>query len=62
MGHRDQAQPYRPTGEGFYISCEDLQPDRRFVVNAGSGSNPIDDRTTAIGVHELAIALAPLAV
>ncbi|HEY1254470.1 MAG TPA: DUF4143 domain-containing protein, partial [Terracidiphilus sp.] len=47
--------------KGFYIACEDLQPDRRFVVNAGSGSYPIDDRTTAIGVHELAAVLAALA-
>jgi len=46
--------------KGFYIACEDLKPDRRFVVNAGSGSYPIDDRTTAIGVHELAAMLAAL--
>jgi hypothetical protein len=46
--------------KGFYIACEDLKPDRRFVVNAGSGRYPIDDRTTAIGVHELAAMLAAL--
>ena len=46
--------------KGFYIACEDLKPDRRFVVNAGSGSYPIDDRTTANGVHELAAMLAAL--
>jgi predicted AAA+ superfamily ATPase len=46
--------------KGFYIACEDLKPDHRFVVNAGSGSYPIDDRTTAIGVHELAAMLAAL--
>jgi predicted AAA+ superfamily ATPase len=46
--------------KGFYIACEDLKPDYRFVVNAGSGSYPIDDRTTAIGVHELAAMLAAL--
>ena len=46
--------------KGFYIACEDLKPDRRFVVNAGSGNYPIDDRTTAIGMHELAAMLAAL--
>jgi len=46
--------------KGFYIACEDLQPDRRFVVNAGSGNYPIDDQTTAIGMHDLATMLAAL--
>jgi hypothetical protein len=30
------------------------------VVNAGSDSYPIDDKTTAIGVHELAAVMATL--
>ncbi|EQD27463.1 AAA family ATPase [mine drainage metagenome] len=31
--------------KGFYVACQDLKPDRRFVVNAGSGSYPIDAET-----------------
>ena len=46
--------------KGFYIACEDLQPDRRFVVNSGKGHYPIDSEITAIGVHELAEMLAAL--
>jgi predicted AAA+ superfamily ATPase len=48
--------------KGFYIACQDLKPDRRFVVNAGSGHYPIDAEITAIGLHELAAMLAALAI
>ncbi|MGP8176211.1 MAG: ATP-binding protein [Terracidiphilus sp.] len=48
--------------KGFYIACQDLKPDRRFLVNAGSGQYPIDAEITAIGLHELAAMLAALAV
>jgi hypothetical protein len=48
--------------KGFYIACQDLKPDRRFVVNAGSGYYPIDAEITAIGLHELAAMLAALAI
>jgi uncharacterized protein len=48
--------------KGFYIACQDLKPDRRFLVNAGSGHYPIDAEITAIGLHELAAMLAALAV
>jgi hypothetical protein len=47
--------------KGFYIACQDLKPDRRFVVNAGSGYYPIDSEIMAIGLHELAAMLAALA-
>jgi predicted AAA+ superfamily ATPase len=46
--------------KGFHIACEDLKPDRRFLVNAGSERYPIDAETTAIGVNELAGMLAAL--
>jgi predicted AAA+ superfamily ATPase len=46
--------------KGFYIACQDLKPDRRFVVNAGSGQYPIDTETQATGVRELAEMLAAL--
>ena len=48
--------------KGFYIACQDLKPDRRFVVNAGSGHYPIDAEITAIGLHELAAMLAAPAI
>ncbi len=48
--------------KGFYIACQDLKPDRRFLVNAGSGHYPIDAEITAIGLRELAAMLAALAV
>jgi hypothetical protein len=38
---------------GFHVACEDLQPDRRFVVHAGTGRHPIDARITATGLREL---------
>jgi hypothetical protein len=47
--------------KGFYIACQDLKPDRRFLVNAGSGHYPIDAEITAIGLHELAAMLAAFA-
>ena len=46
--------------KGFYIACQDLKPDRRFVVNAGDGQYPIDAQTQAIGVRKLAETLAAL--
>jgi predicted AAA+ superfamily ATPase len=46
--------------KGFYIACEDLQPDRRFVVNAGSTEYPIGQGTTAIGLAGLTQMLAAL--
>lgn len=46
--------------KGFYIACQDLKPDRRFVVNAGNEQYPIDAETQAIGVRKLAEILAAL--
>lgn len=46
--------------KGFYSACQDLKPDRRFVVNAGHGQYPIDADTQGIGVRELAAMLAAL--
>lgn len=46
--------------KGFYSACQDLKPDRRFVVNAGSGHYPIDAETQAIGVRNVAEVLAAL--
>ena len=45
---------------GFHIACEDLQPDRRYVVNAGAEQYPVGPETIAIGVHGLATMLKSL--
>lgn len=46
--------------KGFHLACQDLQPDYRFVVNAGLTRYPIGSETTVIGVVELAAMLAEL--
>jgi hypothetical protein len=42
---------------GFHSACADLDPHRRFYVYPGTERFPLDDRTDAIGVVELARAL-----
>jgi len=48
--------------KGFYIACQDLIPDKQFVVNAGLGQYPMDAKTTATGVSALARMLSTLAI
>lgn len=48
--------------KGFYIACQDLKPNKRFVVNAGLETYPIDADTSAIGVPALAAMLSALAL
>lgn len=48
--------------KGFYIACQDLRPDRQFVVNAGLEQYPIDRETTAVGLPALARMLSALAI
>jgi len=48
--------------KGFYIACQDLKPDWRFVVNAGLEQYPIDADTIAIGVPALARMLSALTI
>ena len=38
---------------GFYNACEDVQPDRRFVVYAGVERYPVSETVEAIGVLEM---------
>ena len=38
---------------GFYNACEDVQPDRRFVVYAGAERYPVSGTVEAIGVPEM---------
>jgi len=46
---------------GFHTACQDLNPDRRFVVNSGLERYPINAETEAIGLPALAGMLAALA-
>ena len=48
--------------KGFYIACQDLKPDKQFVVNAGLEQYPIDANTIAIGVPALARMLSALTI
>ena len=41
----------------FHSACADLNPQKRFYVYPGIERFPLDDRTDAIGVVELAKAL-----
>jgi hypothetical protein len=42
---------------GFHSACSDLNPQKRFYVYPGTEGFPLDDRTDAISVVELAKAL-----
>lgn len=44
-------------GKGFYLACEDIKPDQRFVVYAGDTRYPVTADVEAIGVRELAAEL-----
>jgi predicted AAA+ superfamily ATPase len=43
---------------GFHEACNDLQPERQFVVYAGAERYPVNARTEAIGLAELAAMVA----
>ena len=40
--------------KGFYLACEDIQPDKGFVVYAGEERYPVSDDLEAVGVSEMA--------
>ena len=44
---------------GFYSACDDLKPDRRFLVQGGHGSYPLGEGIEALGLRELAGLLNP---
>jgi hypothetical protein len=46
---------------GFHSACADLDPHKRFYLYPGAERFPLDDRTDAIGVVELAKALGAFA-
>ncbi|HEY4087977.1 MAG TPA: DUF4143 domain-containing protein, partial [Bryobacteraceae bacterium] len=39
---------------GFHTACADLNPEKQFVVYPGTASYPLDEKTRAIGLAELA--------
>ena len=47
--------------KGFFIACDDVQPDRRFVVNSGAERYPIGQGVEVIGLPELAAMLVAIA-
>ncbi len=38
---------------GFYTACEDLKPDRKFVVHGGKDSFPMNDAVEAVSLHNM---------
>lgn len=46
--------------KGFYNACEDLKPNRRFVVNSSNERYRIDKEVEAIGLKDIAAELAAL--
>jgi len=46
--------------KGFYKACEDVKPDKRFIVNSGTERYPVSEGVEAIGLKELATILATL--
>jgi uncharacterized protein len=46
--------------KGFYLACEDVKPDRRFVVYSGTDRYPIASGLHAIGLREMAQTLSEL--
>jgi uncharacterized protein len=45
---------------GFHSACEDLKPERRFVVYSGTERYRIGQGVEAISLHELATMLTGL--
>jgi predicted AAA+ superfamily ATPase len=48
-----KASSYPKLSKGFYIACEDLKPDKQFVVYAGTDIFSIGENVTAISLYEL---------
>ena len=47
---------------GFYIACEDLDPEKSFVVHSGEDRYPLTEKIEAIGLKELTDALHARAI
>jgi hypothetical protein len=54
MGHRGQTHFCAEDRARFHSAGADLNPQKRFYVYPGAKRFPLDDRTDAIGVVELA--------
>jgi hypothetical protein len=48
------------TEKGFHLACDDIRPDRRFVVYAGADRYPLSHNVEAIGLRPLAELLSSL--
>ncbi len=46
--------------KGFFIACEDIKPNRRFVMNSGTERYQISESVETIGLKDLAAEVAAL--
>ena len=46
--------------KGFYFACDDVKPDRKYVVYGGTDSYPLAEDITAIGLRDLMTKLIEL--
>lgn len=46
--------------KGFYLACEDIDPEKRIVIYPGTGNFPLKDNVTAMPLTSAAQALADL--
>jgi hypothetical protein len=46
--------------KGFFVACEDVKPDKRFVVNSGTERYPVSEGVDAISLRDMATMLAAL--
>ncbi|HWE51817.1 MAG TPA: ATP-binding protein [Bryobacteraceae bacterium] len=46
--------------KGFFSACEDVKPDKSFVINSGTERYPVGEGIEAIGLKEMAMNLAAL--
>lgn len=46
--------------KGFHMACEDLKPDRKFVVHGGDDSFPMSQEVQAIGLRDMMETLSEL--
>lgn len=54
LGDRDQPRAVDQAGQGFLPSLRILQPDKSFVVYAGTERYPVSEDVQAIGILDMA--------
>ena len=46
-------------GKGFYLACQDIAPNKNFVVDTGRDKFPMGENITAISLIEMMETLLP---